>query len=101
MRKLFILYNLTDAVMKEALHMGNIIELHQYAKSLLEQKRLKNAFDVFKLNYDKNPNIMTTNVGLARGYSAIGDYQKALRYMKAALPQVPNPSSKTLLEGLI
>lgn len=90
-----------DALIKEALPMGSMLELHQYAKTLLEQKRLKEAFDVFKQNYNKNPNLMTTNIGLARGYSAMGNYKKALEYMNAALPQVPDPSSKTLLEGLI
>jgi tetratricopeptide (TPR) repeat protein len=90
-----------DVVMIEGVTMGSMMELHQYAKTLLEQKRIKEAFDIFKLNYSKNPNQMTTNIGLARGYSAIGNYKRALGYLRSALLQVPNPASKTVLEDLM
>jgi hypothetical protein len=67
-----------DAVMKEAVPMGSMNELHQYARILLQQKRSKEAYEVFKANYDKNPNVFTTNVGMGRGLSAIGDFQKSI-----------------------
>ena len=90
-----------DALMKEALPLGSMNELHQYARTLLAAKRAREAFEVFKVNYDKNPNTFTTNVGLARGYSAIGDSKKALEYMKAALPQAPDALNKTSVEAMI
>ena len=88
-------------LMKEALPMGNLNELHQYARTLLAQKKNQEAYEVFKLNYDKNPNLFTTNVGLGRGLSAVGKYKEALTYMKAALPQAPNPLNKDNVEKMI
>ena len=43
------------AVMKKALPFGNMNEIHQYGRQLLGLKLYKEAFDVFKMNYDKNP----------------------------------------------
>ncbi|HEY1872590.1 MAG TPA: DUF2911 domain-containing protein, partial [Chitinophagaceae bacterium] len=57
-------------VIKKALPFGNMGELHQYGRQLLQQKMNKEALDVFKMNYEKNPNQFTTLVGLTRGYSA-------------------------------
>jgi hypothetical protein len=95
-----------DALMKEALPMGTVQQLHTYARQLLQQKKSKEAFEVFKINYDKNPNEFTTQVGMARGYSAIGDYKKALDFAKKALPKADNLNKpnvermiKTLQEG--
>lgn len=90
-----------DALMKEAIPLGNMNEIHQYARTLLAAKRAKEALEVFKANYDKNPGQFTTNVGLARAYSANGDYKKALEFMKVALPQAPNPLNKTSVEAMI
>lgn len=84
-----------DAVMKEALPLGKEQEVHQYARQLLTQKRTKDAFDTFKLNYDKHPNDFTTNMGMARGYSAMGDYKKALDFLKKAQAQAPDNVNKT------
>ncbi|AEV96768.1 hypothetical protein A4D02_29450 [Niastella koreensis] len=90
-----------DALMKEALPMGTVTELHNYARQLLQQKKSKEAFDVFKINYDKNPNEFTTQVGMARGYSAMGDYKKALGFAQKALPKAPDNGNKTNVEKMI
>jgi len=76
-------------------------ELHQYARQLLQQKKTKEALEVFKLNHNKNPNSFTTLVGLARGYSASGDFKNALKYAKTALPLAPNVQNKTFVEEAI
>ena len=90
-----------EALMKEALPMGDMNELHQYAKTLAGLKRGEEALTVFKMNYKNHPNLLTTNVGLARGYSAVGEYKKAIAYAKAALSQTLDPRSKAVLEDLI
>jgi tetratricopeptide (TPR) repeat protein len=90
-----------DAIMKEALPLGKINEVHQYARQLIIQKKPKEAFDVFKLNYDRHPNEFTTNMGMARGYSATGDYKKALDYLKKAQAQAPDGVNKTNIEKLL
>jgi Protein of unknown function (DUF2911) len=90
-----------DGVMKEALPMGKVQEVHQYARQLLAQKRPKEAFDAFKMNYDKHPGEFTTNLGMARGYSAMGDYKKALVFAQKAQPMAPDQPNKTNVEKII
>jgi tetratricopeptide (TPR) repeat protein len=90
-----------DVIMKAALPQANMQELHGYARSLLTQKKSKEAFEVFKMNYQKNPNNFTTLVGMARGYSAIGDYKNALKLAQQALPLSPNAANKAFLETAI
>jgi tetratricopeptide (TPR) repeat protein len=90
-----------DALMKEAMPLGTVAEVHQYARQLLGQKRSKEAFDAFKGNYDRHPNEFTTNMGLARGYSANGDYKTALTYLKKAQVQAPDALNKANVEKLM
>ncbi|MBK5270019.1 MAG: DUF2911 domain-containing protein, partial [Bacteroidia bacterium] len=88
-------------VMKKALPFGNMGEIHQYARQLLGLNMNKEAFDIFKMNYDKNPNQFTTIIGLTRGYSALGDFKNALKYATMALPLAPNQQNKTNVETMI
>ncbi|MBC7902455.1 MAG: DUF2911 domain-containing protein [Gemmatimonadaceae bacterium] len=90
-----------DIVMKEALPLGKMPEIHAYARQLLQQKRVKEALETFQMNYNKNPNQFTTNMGLARGFSANGNYKKALEYMQKALPQAPDSNNKNAIERMI
>jgi len=90
-----------DALMKDALPMGTVLQIHTYARQLLQQKKNKEALDVFKINYDKYPNEFTAQVGMARGYSAVGDYKKALAYAQKALPQAPDKGNKDNVEKMI
>ncbi|RYF98769.1 MAG: tetratricopeptide repeat protein, partial [Chitinophagaceae bacterium] len=88
-------------LMDDALPMGSMIELHQYGRQLLGMKQAQEALKVFKTNYDKNPDQFTTNVGLGRGYSANGEYKKALEHMKAALTQAPDDLNKNSVAAMI
>jgi Protein of unknown function (DUF2911) len=90
-----------DAVMKEALPLGKVTEIHQYARLLITRKKPKEAFEAFKLNYDRHPNEFTTNMGMARGYSATGDYKKALDYLKKAQAQAPDGLNKANIEKML
>lgn len=87
--------------MEEALPMGTVTDVHFYGRTLLSAGETQEAFKVFKANYDKFPNVYTTNVGLGRAYSALGDYKKALVHMKAALPLAPDNLNKTNVETMI
>ncbi|HTL10251.1 MAG TPA: DUF2911 domain-containing protein [Chitinophagaceae bacterium] len=89
-----------DALMKKMLPFASVQELHGYGRSLIAQKKPKEAFDVFKMNYDKNPGVFTTNVGMVRAYSAIGNYKKALELAQKALPQ-SDAVNKPNLERMI
>lgn len=80
----------SEALMKEAMPLATMQELHNYGKQLIREKRPADALAAFKLNAQKNPGVFTTNMGLARGYSANGDFKNALKYAKLALPQAPD-----------
>lgn len=86
-----------DALMKKALTFAGMNDIHQYARVLLQQKRNKEALEIFKTNFQKYPNESTTLIGMARGYSANGDYKKALKYAQQALPLVTEINSKNNL----
>ncbi|MGZ8517812.1 MAG: DUF2911 domain-containing protein, partial [Chitinophagaceae bacterium] len=58
-------------VMEEAIPMGTMIEVHFYGRTLLNMKLKQDALKIFKINYDKFPNVFTTNVGLGRAYAAV------------------------------
>ena len=88
-------------IMDEAVPMGSVLDVHFYGRQLVNQKQPQEALKVFKLNYDKHPNEFTTNMGMGRGYSAVGDYKKALTYMRAALVQAPVDQNKANIEAMI
>jgi hypothetical protein len=90
-----------DAIMKDALPLGKITDVHVYARTLITQKRNKDALDAFQFNYSKHPNEFTTNMGMARGYSAMGDYKKALDYLKKAQVQAPDDLNKSNIASLM
>jgi tetratricopeptide (TPR) repeat protein len=90
-----------DTLMRRALPKGNMQQIHQYGRQMLAQKRNKEALDVFKMNFQKNPNQFTTLMGLTRGFSANADYKNALKNANLALALVPNQQAKTQVEGMI
>jgi tetratricopeptide (TPR) repeat protein len=87
--------------MKEALPLASMQEIHQYGRSLIAQKKAKEAMEVFEMNYKKNPNQFTTLMGLTRGYSANADYKNALKYANMALPLAPNDANKKFVSDAI
>lgn len=89
------------AIMKKSLPLANMQEVHQYARSLVAQKKNTEALEVFKMNYNKYPNQYTTLMGMVRGYSANGDYSNALKYAQLALPLAPDQQNKSFLETSI
>ena len=89
------------AVMKKILPTASMFEIHQYGRMLITQKKNKEALDVFKSNFEKNPNQFTTLVGLVRGYSANGDYNTALKYANQAFPIAPDTNNKNNVMTMI
>ena len=92
--------NEASVLMKKMLPTASMFEIHGYARSLVAQKKPKEALDVFKMNFDKNPNQMTTLVGLVRGYSANRDYKTALDYANKAMA-VTDTQNKTNIQTMI
>jgi tetratricopeptide (TPR) repeat protein len=78
-----------DAAMDQALPVGSAVQIHQYGRRLIAAKKAERALQVFQLNVQKHPDVWPVNYGLARGYSAIGNYAAALEALLKAQKQVP------------
>lgn len=89
------------SVMEKALPYGSMVEVHQYGRTLLSQKRIDEAWKVFAMNYEKHPDVFTTLVGMGRIYSAKGDYAKALAFIKKAQPLAPDPVNRESLANMV
>jgi DUF2911 family protein len=87
-------------VMKKAFPFASELDIHRYGRRLLQQKKTKEAFDIFKMNYDKHPNDFTATLGLARGYAALGNYKKALEFAQKAQP-IADAANKANMEKII
>jgi tetratricopeptide (TPR) repeat protein len=90
-----------DSLMKQAMPMATMTELHGYARQLIRNKKPAEALAAYKMNAQRFPGVFTTNVGLARGYSANGDFKNAIKYAKLALAQAPDKPNKDAVEGFI
>lgn len=88
-------------MMKKSMAFAGMNEIHQYGRQLLQQKKNKEALEIFKTNFQKNPNQFTTLMGLVRGYSANADYKNALKYANQAMALAPDSNNKNNLSSMI
>ena len=77
------------------------VQIHFYARQLLTAKKTADAMAVFQFNAQRNGEIWPTNVGLARGYSAMGDLPKALEFARKAAVQAPDELNRKSLQDMI
>lgn len=77
------------------------LDLHQYGRQLLDQDSKEKALKVFEFNAKRFPNVWPVNVGLARGYAAVGRTQEALKYAKLAVQQAPDELNRTNLQKMV
>lgn len=80
---------------------ATIFEAHQYGRQLIGFGKKDKALEVFKGNAKKHPNTWPVHYGMARGYSALGDYKTALKHLKKALENAPNAGSKGRVQANI
>jgi len=76
-------------------------EAYQYGLKLLKLEMKDKAMEVFKMNEKKHKNVWPVHYGLAKGYSAKGDYKKALKHMKKAQSNATIQYYKNLIKGSI
>ncbi len=88
-------------IMDQAMEVASAVELHQYGRRLLNEKKVDEALMIFEKNYKKNNGAWPTTVGMMRGLSAKGDYKKALEFAKTALTQASDDINKKSIEAAI
>lgn len=88
-----------DATMDKAIRIVGTpaLAIHQYGIRLLAAGRKDRAIEVFKFNYQQHPEEkFVTHVGLARGYTAAGDKENAIKNWEIALQNIPDNQKANL-----
>jgi len=85
----------------EALARANATQSYTYARQLQRAKKLDEAWAAYRANEKKFPNDWISHFGMARVYSAQGDYDNALKEAKLALAGAPADGTKDFVEGQI
>ena len=93
----------SEATMQKALDhpTASPLDLHQYGRELLNKGEKEKALKVFELNAKKHPNVWPVNVGLARGYAAVGRTADALKFARLAVQQAPDEANRKNLEKMV
>ena len=79
-------------IMDKAIKIPNtpVGAIHQYARGLLSGGQKEKAMEVFQYNAKIHPeDKFTTNVGLARGYTALADKKNAIKHWELAIKNIP------------
>ena len=84
---------------KKALELAGPLQLHQYARQLLGEKRNEEAYAIFRDNAKKHPDQWFVHTGLARMYCAQSKFDDATKEMKLAMAAAPD-DQKIYLDGL-
>jgi tetratricopeptide (TPR) repeat protein len=75
-------------------------DLYGYARQLQGEGKQEEAFTVYRTDANKYPDHWVAHAGLARVYSAKGDFDNAVKEMKAAQAGAPE-CSRSFVEGQI
>lgn len=81
-----------STVMDKAIKLpdASVQSIHQYGRSLLNAGQSKKALEIFQYNFKTHPEEkFTTYVGLARGYTAVGDKKNAIKNWEIAIKNIP------------
>ena len=84
----------------KALEKANALQLYIYARQLQGEKKQDEALALYRANAKKFPEYWTTHLGMARVYSATGDFDNAVKEMRSALAGSPD-ANKSALENFV
>ena len=88
-----------DKIMETAMEKGTVFQVHNYGRQLIAQGEKEKALEVFKKNAKMHKDTWPVNYGMARGYSAMGDYKKALQYLEKAYDLAPQQVNKDRVQA--
>ena len=84
------------AFRNKALDKANALQLYIYARQLQGEKKQDEALALFQSTAKKFPDFWTTHLGLARVYSAKGDFTNAVKELKLSMNGAPDANKNTL-----
>lgn len=84
----------------KALDLANPLQLYVYARQLQTDKKQDEAFALYRSTAKKFPDYWTTHLGMARLYSAQGDFDNAVKEVQLSLTGAPD-ANKSALERFV
>ncbi len=78
------------ALVDKAAKMGNVTQVFQLGTGLIGQGQKDKALEILKNNVKNNDGAWPSNFGLARAYSATGDYKNAIKSINVAMTKAPD-----------
>lgn len=92
-----------QAVMEEAIKdpSAQAFQIHQYGRQLIADGQKEKALEIFQYNHERFKGAWPTEVGLARGYSAVGEYDKAAKHAQIAAEQAPDDLNRNSMKSAI
>ena len=80
---------------------ANSFQIHGLGRQMIAQGDAEMALAVFQANHERFDGAWPTEVGMARGLSATGNYEQALKHAEIALGQAPDQLNKDSLGRMI
>jgi len=87
-----------DSFRAKALDKASALQLYVYGRQLQGEKKQDQALAIYQSTAKKFPDYWTTHLGLARVYSAKGDFDNAVKEVKLSLKDA-SEANKNALEG--
>lgn len=76
---------------------ATVQDIHAFGRSLINAGKTQKALEVFKYNRQQHPDDkFTTYVGLARGYTGVGDKKNAIKNWEIAIKNLPENQKQFL-----
>ena len=89
-----------DSFRAKALDKASALQLYVYGRQLQGEKKQEEALAIYQSTAKKFPDYWTTHLGMARVYSAKGDFDNAVKEAKISLTGAPD-ANKNALENYI
>lgn len=89
-----------DSFRAKALDRASALQLYVYGRQLQGEKKQEEALAIYQSTAKKFPDYWTTHLGMARVYSAKGDFDNAVKEAKISLTGAPD-ANKNALENYI
>jgi hypothetical protein len=85
---------------EKALDKASALQLYVYGRQLQGDKKQDEALKIYQSNAKKFPDYWTSHLGLARVYSANGDFDNAVKEVNLSLTGAPD-ANKNALQGYV
>jgi hypothetical protein len=87
--------------MQKALSMGTALQLLVYGNDLNKLNKHKEAYDIFKINFQKFPQDKYAFLGMIMGNYFMDNKKEAIKYAQKGMEQVSDPNWKNYYKSLV